>query len=69
MTSMTAGSNEGENASPAPAQVSKLRDVLILLLLTVGALLVHGYHPGAEDAEIYLPAIVKTLRLKLLPLN
>jgi hypothetical protein len=32
-----------------------------LLLLTFGALLVHGYHPFAEDAEIYLPGIEKIL--------
>jgi hypothetical protein len=33
-----------------------------LLLLTLGALAVHGYHPYAEDAEIYLPGIKKLLR-------
>lgn len=39
----------------------KRRAYLILLLLTFGALLVHGYHPYAEDAEIYVPGIVKIL--------
>ncbi|HKW88172.1 MAG TPA: glycosyltransferase family 87 protein [Candidatus Acidoferrales bacterium] len=34
---------------------------LMLLLLTLGALAVHGYHPYAEDAEIYVPGIVKML--------
>lgn len=38
-----------------------------LLLLTVGALLVHGYHPFAEDAEIYLPGIEKILHPQLFP--
>lgn len=45
----------------------KLKDVFILLLLTLGALLVHGYHPGAEDAEIYLPGIEKMLHPALFP--
>src|SRR5207245_8186685 len=31
------------------------------------ALLVHGYHPWAEDAEIYLPGVEKTLNPKLFP--
>ncbi|HKF50928.1 MAG TPA: hypothetical protein VKB26_01330 [Candidatus Acidoferrales bacterium] len=39
----------------------KRRDVAILFLLTLAALLVHGYHPFAEDAEIYVPSIVKIL--------
>jgi len=40
---------------------------LILLALTVGALLVHGYHPFAEDAEIYLPGVEKILHPELFP--
>lgn len=39
----------------------KRKSYLILLLLTFGALLLHGYHPYAEDAEIYVPGIVKML--------
>jgi len=38
-----------------------------LLLLTAGALLVHGYHPFAEDAEIYLPGVEAHLHPKLFP--
>ncbi|MGA8150507.1 MAG: hypothetical protein WB952_06120 [Terriglobales bacterium] len=45
------------------------RDLLILLLLTLGALLVHGYHPGAEDAEIYLPGVERMLHPKLFPFD
>jgi len=41
----------------------------MLLLFTLGALLVMGYHPGAEDAEIYLPGIEKILRPELFPFN
>jgi hypothetical protein len=38
-----------------------------LLLLTLAALAVHGYHPYAEDAEIYLPGIKKLLHPSLYP--
>jgi len=40
-----------------------------LLLLTAGALLVHGYHPFAEDAEIYLPGVEARLHPKLFPVG
>jgi hypothetical protein len=39
----------------------KALDILLLLLLTAGALVVHGYHPYAEDAEIYLPGVERIL--------
>jgi hypothetical protein len=42
---------------------------LILLLLTAGALLVQGYHPFAEDAEIYLPGVEKILNPQLFPVG
>ncbi len=29
----------------------------------------HGYHPGAEDAEIYLPGVEKILQPELFPFN
>lgn len=38
-----------------------------MLLLTLGALAIHGYHPYAEDAEIYLPGIKKLLHPTLYP--
>jgi hypothetical protein len=47
----------------------KLKDFLLLSLLTLGALLVHGYHPWAEDAEIYLPGVEKILHPELFPFN
>src|SRR5260370_22894667 len=40
-----------------------------LLLLTAVALLIHGYHPYAEDAEIYLPGVLKILNPGLFPSN
>ncbi|HZR30289.1 MAG TPA: hypothetical protein VFA76_00380 [Terriglobales bacterium] len=41
----------------------------MLLLITVAAILVQGYHPGVEDAEIYLPGILKVLHPDLYPFN
>jgi len=46
---------------------SNLRPYFYLFLLTVGALFVHGYHPGVEDAEIYGPGIKKLLNPGLYP--
>lgn len=40
-----------------------------LALLTLGALLIHGYHPYAEDAEIYLPGVEKILNPTLFPIG
>jgi hypothetical protein len=40
-----------------------------LLLLTAGAVLVHGYHPYVENAEIYVPGIKQNLDPSLYPQN
>jgi len=40
-----------------------------LLGLTALALLIHGYHPYAEDAEIYLPGVLKMLDARLFQAN
>jgi hypothetical protein len=47
----------------------KHKQLLLILLLTFGALLIHGYHPWAEDAEIYIPGVEKTLHPELFPFN
>ncbi len=47
----------------------KLKDFFVLSILTFGALLVHGYHPWAEDAAIYLPGVEKILHPDLFPFN
>ncbi|HWY22901.1 MAG TPA: DUF6798 domain-containing protein [Candidatus Acidoferrum sp.] len=47
----------------------KYKTLGVLLLLTAGALLVHGYHPYAEDAEIYLPGVEKILHPELFPVG
>lgn len=43
------------------------RNALILLLLTALAILIAGYHPGAEDDEVYLAAIKHDLNPALYP--
>ncbi len=45
------------------------KQIALLLLITIGALLVHGYHPAAEDGELYLPGIKKGLNPALYPFN
>ncbi len=47
----------------------KIRSLAALVGLTAAALLIHGYHPYAEDAEIYLPGILKILNPSLFPAN
>jgi hypothetical protein len=47
----------------------KLRDFFVLALFTLGALLIHGYHPWAEDAALYLPGVEKILHPELFPFN
>lgn len=42
--------------------------LLVLLLMTAGAIFVHGYHPYAEDAEIYLPGVERILNPQLFPM-
>jgi hypothetical protein len=43
--------------------------IIGLALLTVIALLIHGYHPYAEDSEIYLPGVLKILNPSIFPAN
>jgi hypothetical protein len=47
----------------------KNKDLLFLVLMTLGAILVHGYHPWAEDAALYLPGVEKLLNEQLFPFN
>jgi hypothetical protein len=49
--------------------VKRSHSLLLILLLTLGAVLVHGYHPFAEDAEIYLPGIERILQPGLFPVD
>jgi hypothetical protein len=49
--------------------LAKWKSTLGLLLLTLAALAVHGYHPYAEDAEVYLPGVEKALHPTLFPVG
>src|SRR5205823_6352339 len=46
-----------------------VKELAFLFLLAFLALLVHGYHPGVEDAEIYGPGIKKLLNPALYSQN
>jgi hypothetical protein len=52
-----------------PSFFCKIRRLLALLSLTAIAFAIHGYHPYAEDAEIYLPGVLKILNPSLFPRN
>ena len=54
-----------------PRQVLRtgVRELLLLVALTGGAVVLHGYHGGVEDAEIYLPGVLKNLNPALYPRN
>jgi hypothetical protein len=50
-------------------RLSRPHILLVLLLLTLGSLFVHGYHPYVEDAEIYLPGVERILNPQLFPMG
>jgi hypothetical protein len=52
-----------------PRKSSRPHGLLLLLLLTLGALFIHGYHPYVEDAEIYLPGVERILNPQLFPMG
>ncbi len=54
---------------PERKRDTQLRTLLILLLLTVFAILIQGYHPGAEDDGVYLPAVQQDLNPHLFARN
>jgi hypothetical protein len=56
-------------STPEAVSRPRFKDILLLLLLTAGAIAIHGYHPFVEDAEIYVPGIKQALNPKLYPYN
>jgi hypothetical protein len=50
-----------------PERAPSLKDIGALLGLTLGAMLILGYHPGLEDDAFYLAAIRKKLNPALFP--
>ena len=65
----------GPEPSPSPAKDLALESnrwppltkTVVLSGLTAAAVLVHGYHPFVEDAEIYVPAVRRLLNPGLFP--
>jgi hypothetical protein len=55
--------------SDIPFFKNKAGDILLLSSLTAGTIFVHGYHPFAEDAEIYLPGVERILHPELFPVG
>jgi len=53
----------------SPATLRPPRTLLKVALLTAAALVVHGYHVGVEDQDVYLAAIKKSLDPALFPFN
>lgn len=47
----------------------KFKTGTLLLFFTAAALVMHGYHPYAEDAEIYLPGVEHILNPRLFPVG
>ncbi len=47
----------------------RIQTLAFLFCITAAAILVHGYHPFVEDAEIYVPGIKKALHPALYPQN
>ena len=59
------------NSSPShpfpTALARRLREALLILLLTIAGFAVMGYHPGLEDDGIYLSAVKSDLNPALYP--
>ena len=60
---------ETTQARTAAVQPARAKTLTLLFFLTAAAILVHGYHPLVEDAEIYVPGIKKALNPALYPFN
>src|SRR5262245_65653876 len=61
--------NSNTTNSNLPPRSGRIADVVFLILITILALAVHGYHYGIEDEAIYLPAIKKYLDPSLYPFD
>jgi len=59
---------EAQDTRPAVDGVGA-KTLALLFLVTTASILVHGYHPFVEDAEIYVPGIRKLLEPALYPFN
>src|SRR5215470_17973152 len=55
--------------SNLPPRNNIIADLIFIILITILALAVHGFHYGIEDEAIYLPAIKKYLDPSLYPFD
>jgi hypothetical protein len=65
LTTKPVSSAKASSGAHLPSRV----DLALLCGITPIAVLIHGYHPTAEDAEIYLPGILKLVHPSLFPRN
>ena len=63
----TSAVQQSSSCIPATRRGVSVRDLVLLALLTLGAFVVMGYHPGLEDDAFYLAAIKKNLNPSLFP--
>ena len=54
-------------ALPKPATSSSIRNIALLVVLTLVAFVIMGYHPGLEDDSFYLAAVKRDLNPALFP--
>jgi len=59
----------GFSSSDTLKSIPYLRVAIALLVLSAVAIAIHGYHPYAEDSEIYLPGVEKALQPTLFPVG
>jgi hypothetical protein len=59
----------GRERQSAHSAAFHCRIIGLLLLLTLVAILIHGYHVGVEDQEVYLSAVNKNLDPATYPFN
>jgi Domain of unknown function (DUF6798) len=67
LRTVSSSASEGVSTRAISTFSSKLRDTAALLLMAFAAVLVHGYHLGADDAAIYVPAVKKVADPTLYP--
>ena len=62
-------SRAGQSAQASSHNGPSPKQFAWLLLISAGAIAVHGYHPFVEDGEIYAPGIKQALNPALYPYN
>lgn len=59
--------NDEEDISPKHPSFPRALRILLLVVISLFAILVHGYHMGTDDAAIYAPGIERTADPSLFP--